>query len=66
MATVRAYLVYRQLAEVGITHSQQHLRRLERAAKFPLRFYLNPKLAAWPAHEIKAWLENRTHPQGAA
>jgi prophage regulatory protein len=54
----------RELRErYGITYSDTHLLRLERAGEFPKRVRLTPRPRAkvwWLEVEIEAWLAERT------
>lgn len=49
----------KQLGEMGITWTNQHLRRLEAAGKFPKRIHLGPTTIAWLEEEIDAWVKAR-------
>jgi len=53
-------LNYKQLREMGITYSREHLHRLEAAGTFPRRVRLSPQKIAWFEHEILAWLNQRS------
>jgi prophage regulatory protein len=55
----RRLLSLKQLRDLGITFSREHLWRLEAANKFPRRIYLGPQKIAWFEDEIHAWLEER-------
>jgi prophage regulatory protein len=53
-------LTWRQLKEVfGIPYSREHVRRLEKAGKFPPRLCLSPQKVAWLKGDILAWLQAR-------
>lgn len=43
----------------GVTYSNPHLLRLERAGKFPRRIVLSSSRVAWRASEIDAWFAER-------
>ena len=42
-----------------VGYSDQHLRRLEKAGRFPARVALGPGRVAWPEDEIRAWAAAR-------
>lgn len=42
--------------EKGIDYSREHIRRLERAGRFPKRIQLGDNSVAWIEAEIDAWL----------
>jgi prophage regulatory protein len=56
---VRRLLNRRQLLDLGITFSREHLWRLEAAGKFPKRAYLSQHKIAWFEDKILAWLAER-------
>jgi prophage regulatory protein len=55
----RRLLSFKQLLEIGIRFSREHVWRLEAAGKFPRRIYLSPQKIAWFEDEILAWLAER-------
>jgi prophage regulatory protein len=55
----RRILNYKQLIELGIRFSREHLWRLEAAGLFPRRIRLSPQKVAWFEREILDWLEAR-------
>ena len=55
----RRLLTFKQLQEIGIRFSREHLWRLEAAGKFPRRLYLSPQKVVWWEDEIFAWLAER-------
>ena len=55
----RRLLNFKQLLEMGIRFSREHIWRLETADKFPRRIYLSPQKVAWFEHEILEWLAER-------
>lgn len=64
--------IYRpaDLERLGITYTQQYLRVLEKAGRFPRRFKLNPDSGTqgaigWNAAAVDAWIEEVTR-QGEA
>jgi prophage regulatory protein len=56
----RRLFSYKQLTEMGIRFSREHLWRLEAANRFPRRVRLSPQKIAWFEHEILDWLEQRS------
>jgi prophage regulatory protein len=52
-------LSFKQLLEIGVRFSREHLWRLEAANKFPRRLYLSPQKVVWYEDEILAWLAER-------
>jgi prophage regulatory protein len=42
-----------------VLYSSEHIRRLERAGKFPKRVVLGPGRVGWLESEVWAWLEKR-------
>jgi len=68
MANERRLLNFKQLKEMGISFSREHLWRLEARRAFPRRVYLSPQKIAWFEDEVEGWLsaraaerENRTY-----
>jgi prophage regulatory protein len=61
----RRLLNLKQLSEMGISYSREHLWRLEAAKKFPRRLYLSPQKIAWFEDEILAWIEERAAERGS-
>jgi prophage regulatory protein len=59
MSPHRRLLSFKQLIELGISFSREHIRRLEEAGKFPERIRLSPQKIAWFEDEILAWLAER-------
>ena len=57
--TPRRLLTFKQLLEIGIRFSREHIWRLEAASKFPRRIYLSPQKVVWFEDEILAWLAER-------
>jgi predicted DNA-binding transcriptional regulator AlpA len=56
------YVTYNELKDiVGVTWSRVHLRRLQKAGKFPQSFELTPKRIGWDRAEVIAWSEQRQH-----
>ena len=55
------YLTYPQLRERGIVYSREHIRRLEKAGKFPLHLNLDPagRRIAWETALIEKHLANK-------
>jgi len=45
-----------RLPELGITYTDTHLRRLERASRFPRRIQLSPRRHAYSHDEVMAWI----------
>ncbi|MGH7103287.1 MAG: helix-turn-helix transcriptional regulator [Acetobacteraceae bacterium] len=64
-------LTYEALTERGIPYSRMHLRRLERAGRFPQHIALtvrpdgHPGRIAWAEPEIDAWVEERSAARAA-
>lgn len=52
-------LTLKQLIELGVRFSREHIWRLEAAGKFPRRIYLSPHKVAWFEDEILDWLNER-------
>jgi prophage regulatory protein len=53
-------LTWKHLKEnIGIPYSREHVRRLEKAGKFPKRIPLGTQKIAWWRDEILAWLAER-------
>ena len=50
---------YEGLRQLGILLSREHLRRLELAGRFPLRYQLSAKRRAWRLSEIEVWIASR-------
>ena len=48
----------RQLKEL-VLYSPQHVARLEKAGKFPMRVQLGPNRVGWVESEILDWLQKR-------
>ena len=48
----------RQLKEL-VLYSPQHVARLEKAGKFPMRVQLGPNEVGWVESEILDWLQKR-------
>jgi len=48
----------RQLREL-VLYSPQHVARLEKAGKFPMRVQLGPNRVGWVESEILDWLQER-------
>ena len=48
----------RQLKEL-VLYSPQHVARLEKAGKFPIRVQLGPKRVGWVEAEVLDWLQLR-------
>ena len=48
----------RQLKEM-VLYSPQHVARLEKAGKFPLRIQIGPNRVGWVESEILDWLQER-------
>jgi len=48
----------RQLKEL-VLYSPQHVARLEKAGKFPMRVQLGPNRVGWVESEILDWLQER-------
>ena len=48
----------RQLKEL-VLYSPQHIARLEKARKFPLRIQLGPNRVGWVEAEVLDWLQER-------
>jgi len=48
----------RQLKEL-VLYSPQHVARLEKAGKFPLRVQLGPNRVGWVESEVLDWLQKR-------
>ena len=48
----------RQLKEL-VLYSPQHIARLEKAGKFPLRIQLGPNRVGWVESEVLDWLQER-------
>jgi prophage regulatory protein len=59
MSPHRRLLKFKQLLELGISFSREHVRRLECAGKFPKRLRLSPQKIAWFENEILAWVAER-------
>jgi prophage regulatory protein len=61
MPMERLLVTYRELRELGVPYTRQHLSRLERQdpPAFPKRVRLGPGRVAWLFCEILAWLETR-------
>ena len=55
----------RQLKEL-VLYSPQHLARLEKAGKFPMRVQLGPNRVGWVEGEILDWLQKRLDERGNA
>lgn len=52
-------LNFRQLRDLGIHYSREHLWRLERTNRFPRRVRLSPQKIAWLETEIQDWLREK-------
>jgi prophage regulatory protein len=48
----------RQLKEL-VLYSPQHIARLEKAGKFPMRVQLGPNRVGWVESEVLDWLQKR-------
>jgi prophage regulatory protein len=48
----RRFIGYKQLKDIGITFSREHLWRLEAANRFPKRIYLSPQKVVWDLDEV--------------
>jgi len=48
----------RQLKEL-VLYSPQHIARLEKAGKFPMRIQLGPNRVGWVEREVLDWLQER-------
>lgn len=48
----RRLVGYKQLKDIGITFSREHLWRLEAANRFPRRIYLSPQKVVWDLDEV--------------
>jgi prophage regulatory protein len=59
MSPHRRLLKFKQLIELGISFSREHIRRLEEAGKFPKRIRLSPQKIAWFEDEILTWVSER-------
>jgi prophage regulatory protein len=59
MSPHRRLLQFKQLIELGISFSREHIRRLEEAGKFPKRIRLSPQKIAWFEDEILTWVSER-------
>ena len=61
MLMERKLVTYRELRELGVSYTRQHLSRLERQNPpgFPRRVRLGPGRVAWLVSEIEAWLKAR-------
>jgi prophage regulatory protein len=46
-----------------VRYTPQHIRRLEKAGKFPRRLQLGPNKVGWRLIDIEAWLAARMPPQ---
>jgi prophage regulatory protein len=57
--SLRRLLNFKQLLDLGIRFSREHLWRLEAAKKFPRRLCLSPQKVVWYEDEILAWLAER-------
>jgi len=55
----------RQLKEL-VLYSPQHVARLEKAGKFPMRVQLGPNRVGWVEGEILDWLQKRLDERGNA
>lgn len=55
---VMRLLSKRQLKEL-VLYSPQHIARLEKARKFPLRVILGPNRVGWVETEVLDWLQTR-------
>jgi prophage regulatory protein len=55
---VMRILSKRQLKEL-VLYSPQHIARLEKARKFPLRVILGPNRVGWIEAEVLDWLQKR-------
>lgn len=53
----RRLVDYKQLKEMGIPWSREHIYRLEARREFPRRLYLSPQRVAWFEDEILEFLE---------
>ncbi len=49
----------KELKSLGIPYSSQHIARLEKAGKFPVRVQLGACRVAWCYDEIREWIEER-------
>ncbi len=45
--------------KVLVLYSPQHITRLEKAGKFPLRVVLGPNRVGWVEQEVLDWLQER-------
>lgn len=55
----RRLVNFKQLLELGIRFSREHIWRLEAKNKFPRRIYLSSQKIAWFEDEVLQWLEAR-------
>ncbi len=55
---MRKMLSKHQLKEL-VLYSPQHIARLEKAGKFPLRVKLGPNRVGWVEEEVQDWLQTR-------
>lgn len=53
-------LNFRQLQQIGISYSREHLWRMERQGSFPRRVRLSPAKIAWIESEVLDWLHARS------
>ncbi|NKB45798.1 MAG: AlpA family phage regulatory protein [Alphaproteobacteria bacterium] len=52
-------LTKRGLIDLGITYSNVHLIRMEKASQFPTRLRLSQKTVGWLESEVLAWILDR-------
>lgn len=55
------YVTFDQLRnEYGLPWSRTHVRRLERAARFPASVRIGYRTSVWDAKAVEAWIDART------
>lgn len=55
----RLVVTYPQLKSIGPDFSNVQLIRLEKAGKFPRRFYLSAKKPVWYLADVEAWIAEK-------
>jgi prophage regulatory protein len=53
------FVRYRDLKDLGIPFSRQHLDVLEDLGRFPRRVKLSDRIVAWRLSELQAWMDER-------
>lgn len=52
-------IITRKELKLLVPYTPQHILRMEKAGKFPLRLHLGPNRVGWLLIEIEAWVASR-------